>query len=501
MRILYIDIDSLRPDHLSCYGYQRRTSPNIDAIAAQGVRFDNCFVSDAPCLPSRTSLFSGRFGIHTGVMTHGGTAADMFQDGPTRGGGGNSILGQTSWMRCLRKAGLHTMAVSPFGERHAAWHWYANFTETYNTGKGGLEIAEEISPVAIDWINRRGKNDNWFLHVNFWDPHTHYRTPASYGNPFKDQPIPDWLTEEVRQQHWAGCGPHSARELGGHGFEVHGQDNPNSRQPLVIDSMAQVRRMFDGYDVGIHYADHHVGLLFEALRKQGVLDDTAIIISADHGEHIGELNVYGDHQMADYITSRVPMIVRWPGVTDNQAGRLDTAFHYQNDIAATAIELVGGQVPGIWDGKPMTQSLRDGTSAGRDYLVVSQGLWSCQRSVRFHHGGRDYICIRSYHDGYHGFPDVMLFDTISDPHEQHDLAMERPEVAAHAMALLTDWQSAMLRTTTKGQDPLWTVIQEGGPKATRGKLPKYLKLLRETGREQWAQRLAAAHPREANEGG
>lgn len=61
-----MDIDTLRPDHLGCYGYHRRTSPNIDALAAEGVRFENVYASDVPCLPSRTALSTGRFGIHTG---------------------------------------------------------------------------------------------------------------------------------------------------------------------------------------------------------------------------------------------------------------------------------------------------------------------------------------------------------------------------------------------------------------------------------------------------
>jgi choline-sulfatase len=81
-RILYIDIDSLRPDHLSCYGYHRLTSPHIDALAADGVRFDNCYISDAPCLPSRTALWSGRCGFHTGVVNHGGVASEPFREGP-----------------------------------------------------------------------------------------------------------------------------------------------------------------------------------------------------------------------------------------------------------------------------------------------------------------------------------------------------------------------------------------------------------------------------------
>lgn len=72
MRILYVDIDSLRPDHLGCYGYDRNTSPTIDSLADSGVRFDRCYVSDSPCLPSRTALATCRVGAKNGVVTHYG---------------------------------------------------------------------------------------------------------------------------------------------------------------------------------------------------------------------------------------------------------------------------------------------------------------------------------------------------------------------------------------------------------------------------------------------
>ena len=84
MNVLFIDIDTLRPDHMGCYGYGRNTTPNIDAIAREGVRFDNYYCSDAPCLPSRAALVSGTFGIKNGVVGHGGTAADRFREGITR---------------------------------------------------------------------------------------------------------------------------------------------------------------------------------------------------------------------------------------------------------------------------------------------------------------------------------------------------------------------------------------------------------------------------------
>jgi choline-sulfatase len=486
MRILYIDIDSLRPDHLGCYGYHRATSPNIDHVASEGVRFEHCHVPDAPCLPSRTALFSGRFGIHTGVINHGGAAADMFVEGPGRRF--RSTLGNTSWMHCLRRAGLKTATVSPFGERHSAWHWYANFNEIYNTGKSGNERADEIAPVAIDWLKRHGREENWFLHVNFWDPHTPYRTPESFGDPFADTPLPAWLTEEVRQQHWSGCGPHSAREVRGYDVRPMPAWAAYTRQPTEIASMAEVRRMFDGYDTGVRYADELLGRLLNTLADEGVLHETVLVISADHGENLGELNIYGDHQTADLITTHVPLIVRWPGAAGR--GRVDTALHYQADFAATLIEMLGGTVPENWDGASFADAFREGREAGRDYLVVSQGAWSCQRSVRF----EDWICIRSYHDGHHGFPEHMLFDVRGDPHEQRNLAPERPEVVARAMSLLDDWHGRIMRTATHGQDPMWTVMQEGGPEHTRGQLRRYLERLRETERSEWAERLAAAHP-------
>ncbi|HEY65227.1 MAG TPA: sulfatase [Caldilineae bacterium] len=486
MRILYIDIDTLRPDHLGCYGYHRNTSPNIDALAERAVRFDNCYVTDAPCLPSRTALWSGRCGFHTGVVGHGGTAADPFIEGPTRGF--RDVFWATSWMSALRRVGFHTVTVSPFGERHGAWHWYAGFSEIYNPGKGGHELADDVTPIALDWIRRNARKDNWFLHVNYWDPHTPYRTPEAFGNPFEDDPLPEWLTEEVRQRAWEGFGPHSAQEPYGWGGETFYQAYP--RLPAQIDSMEAVRRWIDGYDVGIRYADEHVGRLLNALADEDVLDETIIIISSDHGENQGELNVWGDHQTADHITSRVPLIVRWPGLTDEP--RVDRALHYQYDWAATLIELVGGEVPDNWDGRPFTTAFREGREEGRPYLVVSQNAWSCQRSVRF----EDYICLRTYHDGYKQLEPVMLFDLANDPHEQHDLAAERPDLVDRAMGMLAEWYHEMAATSRYNVDPMMTVLREGGPYHTRGQLRAYLERLRATGRAHHAERLAARHPGE-----
>jgi hypothetical protein len=114
------------------------------------------------------------------------------------------------------------------------------------------------------------------------------------------------------------------------------------------------------------------------------------------------------------------------------------------------------------------------------------------RAVRFD----DYICLRTYHDGYKQLEPLMLYDLADDPHEQHNLASARPEMANRAMRLLEEWyRDAMLRST-HGVDPMMTVLREGGALHTRGQLPNYLKRLRDTGRAHHADRLAALHPNE-----
>jgi choline-sulfatase len=484
MRILFLDLDTLRPDHLGCYGYHRDTSPNIDAIAAQGVRFANCYCSDAPCLPSRAALLTGRFGIHTGVVGHGGTAADMRLEGETRGF--SDRLRRDSLPAFLRAAGFRTVTISPFAERHGAWWFYAGFREMFNTGRSGGESAEEITPTALDWIARNGSSDNWFLHVNYWDPHTPYRAPQEFGHPFAGDPLPAWLTAEVLERHRAMVGPHGAREIS----MYDSRENPRyPRQPGELRDTQDLRRMIDGYDCGIRYLDEHVGRLFSALDAQGVLDDLAIIISSDHGENLGELGLYGEHATADAITPRVPMIIRWPG---GRSGHVDTGLHYQLDLGPTLAELLGREPPARWDGASYAPAITRGESAGRDHLVLSQCAHVCQRSVRF----GPWIYLRTYHDGYHLFPPEMLFDIEQDPHEEQEVAAQHPEVCGQAIAHLARWHDTMMRSVPGGVDPLWTVMAEGGPYHARGHLRAYCERLEATGRGWAVPQLKRRHPRE-----
>jgi arylsulfatase A-like enzyme len=484
MRILYLDLDTLRPDHLGCYGYERATSPNIDSVAREGVQFENYHCSDAPCLPSRAALMSGQFGIHSGVINHGGARAEMRQEGARRGF--RDWMDTHSLVSELRWSGLRTVSVSPFAQRHAAWWFYSGFLEMYNTGSGGGESAEEITPTVLDWIERNGAEDDWFLHVNYWDPHTPYRAPEAFGNPFEKDPLPAWLTEEVLEKHRGMVGPHKAREIAMYS----NRENPkHPRQPGELKDMTDLRRMIDGYDCGIRYMDGHIGQLFDALRKKGVFEDLAIIISSDHGENQGELGIYGEHATADRITTRIPMIVRWPGA---KRGLKAEGLHYNLDLLPTLAEIRGRERNERWDGRSFRDTLFEGKDAGHEYLVLSQCAHVCQRSVRW----GSHLWTRTWHDGYHLFPDEMLYNVDEDPHEQRDLAGERPDLCNEAAHKYLDWHTRMMETMPDDVDPMWTVIREGGPLHARGQLAEYCEYLKKTDREWAIPELKKRHPRE-----
>ncbi|MEM9294213.1 MAG: sulfatase-like hydrolase/transferase, partial [Planctomycetota bacterium] len=322
------------------------------------------------------------------------------------------------------------------------------------------------------------------------------RIPMGYGDPFADQPLPDWMTPAWKRFKLK-AGPHSALDLGMYGDEAW---EKYPRVPARLDTAENLKRYIDAYDASIHYLDSHLGRLFDKLEALGIVDDTHVIVSADHGECQGDLGIYGEHGTADRGTCRIPMLFRGPGV---QPG-VDRDLHYHLDLAPTLMDLLGGSTPALWDGQSFHASLTEGAPVGRDSLVLGQCAHVCQRSVRF----GDHLYIRTYHDGFHGFPQEMLFDLASDPHEQINLSDQRPERCREALAMLTNWHDAQMHRIAENAndavDPLWTVIHEGGPfhaKAGCGGAPAdlndYVRRLTDTGRSAPASLQRAAARRDA----
>ncbi|MGX4584548.1 sulfatase family protein [Paenibacillus chitinolyticus] len=493
MKVLFLDLDSLNPEHLGCYGYHRNTSPSIDKIAEKGVRFTNYYTSDAPCAPSRTALMTGKFGLNNGLVGHGGTAGDLKLEGIDR-----ELFGELSRAGSLPSylqlmGGLKTALISPFAYRHSTFSFYAGFNEIYDTGGFGMESAEQVTPVALDWINRNAATqDDWFLYINFWDPHTPYRAPEGFGNPFENEPLPEWLTEEVLERHKLKVGPHSVNELV---IDHQAKTYTNSttprfpRAPGEIRDMADMRKMIDGFDTGIRYMDENIGMLFDRLEQLGVMDELIIIISADHGENMGHLGIYGEHSTANHGTCHLPMIIRWPGM---QSGLVDEGLHYHLDLVPTFAEMLDLPPMPQWDGTSYAKVLKEGGDYGRDYLVVSQCAHVAQRGVRF----GDWMYIRTYHDGFHLFDKEMLYNLREDPYEQYNVAAQHKDICREAVYYLTEWHDNIMMRSGDDVDPLWTVIKEGGPAHAKGYLKAYVQRLEETGRGRHVAELKRRHPHE-----
>ena len=241
------------------------------------------------------------------------------------------------------------------------------------------------------------------------------------------------------------------------------------------------KKIVDEYDASIHYLDSHLGQLFDALKNANVWNELTIVISADHGENLGELGIYGDHKTADYITTHVPLIVRHPG---GKRGHVDTGLHYHLDLAPTLAELINQDPSNVWDGSSYAPAILHGDSCGHDALIVSAGWGTAQRSVR----SENWIYTHTYHDEYNLFPEIQLYDIIQDPHQVHNLAEIHPDICQHLENKLVSWRDEMLRTMpyANTQDPMDVVMQEGGPIQV-GVLTGLIKNLEENGRTKEAQ--------------
>ena len=186
------------------------------------------------------------------------------------------------------------------------------------------------------------------------------------------------------------------------------------------------------------------------------------------------------------------MIIRWPGC---KQGHVDDGLHYNLDLGPTLADMLNVEPAERWEGSSYARTITDGADCGRDQLIVSQCAHVAQRGVRF----GQWMYMRTWHDGFHLFPDEMLFDVEADPHEQNDLAEARPDVVADAAGRLATWHEEMMSSQPEGYegiDPMQTVLDEDGPYHARGHLAAYCERLRQTHRADAAEQLRKRHPQE-----
>lgn len=469
MRILYFDIDSMRADHFGCYGYHRDTTPNMDRIAAEGVRFTRAYCNSSPCVPSRASLLSGRFGVHHGALTHWGPGSEFRFPGT-----GHSYWADMPLLtRFLRQHGYTTASFSSFADRHQANWFYAGWSQMHTpTLKQGAEDADEVIDAVLPWLESNGAQDNYFVHIQLWDPHRDYTVDRRWAEHFADEPPPGWPDEEAIASHQGNYGPFTASEL------FPGRDGTSpcpDTMPDRIANLADWKKFVDGYDGAIRFMDDQIGRIFDTLERLGVLEETAIIFSADHGEAMGEHGVYGDHVYAGEAVHNIPMIVRWPGA--GPAGRSVDGLCYNIDLHPTMCDLLGLPIPPGWDGESFAEAIRGGDWSGRPYLVWDHALYSCQRAVRT----PEWLYIRTYHPGLYPFDDQLLYDMTADPHQTVNVVDKNDELRAELDLRMQEWLHQMVDRHGSMPDPMPEIVRSGPFRYIQ--LDRWIDRLRSRGRE------------------
>lgn len=275
--IILLSIDTLRSDHLSCYGYDRPTSPWIDSVAAQGVRFEEVVSHSPSTAPSHMSIFTS---THPGV--HGVHIRD---EGVSFG---RLPSGLISLPEVLKAVGYRTAAFTGGAQVTAGFGFERGF-EVYKEDMFRLE--EEDFVAVHEWLGTVGEGEPFFLFLHTYEVHAPYQPPPPFDtmyDPEYDGPISaDWEEKE-----WF--------------------DKLMALRPLGEREVTHLRALYDG---GIQYTDQTLGRFFEALAAKGLFGDeeTLLIITSDHGEEFMEHGRLAHMQLYREVM-HVPLIFHWPGV-------------------------------------------------------------------------------------------------------------------------------------------------------------------------------------------
>ncbi len=333
--VLWITVDTLRADHLSSYGYPRQTSPEIDRLAAQGVRFDQASSQWPKTTPSFASMFTASYAKDNRIVRKVGIPL------PCR---------YETVAEALRRRGYGTYAVVSNGAVGSDFYFdqgFGTFVETWKLPHGGSASggadpnrAEAVTNLAIGVADRIDRRKPFFLWVHYIDPHWPYSPPLPYRDRFQKDRFFD-PTEKI-----AVARGKARQEMMGIG------------EGQVVDGHDDLAFYVARYDAEIAYADAQIGRLLAALRGKGLMGRTMTVLTADHGESLGDHRYFFDHGRFGFQTClRVPLIVSYPGVL---APRVDRDPVELLDLAPTFLEAAGARLPGgAWkEGLSLARRLR-----------------------------------------------------------------------------------------------------------------------------------------------
>jgi len=438
--LLLLMADQLRADCLAIDGNGVIRTPNLDRLGREGVHFRCAYSATPTCTPARAALLTGMSPWRHGML-------------------GYSRVGErypVEMPRLLRQAGYHTLGIGKmhyhpqrnlhgfhqvlldesgraeipeFRSDYRAWFWSQapNLDPdatgiSWNSYRSGVyALPERLHPTvwtadtAVNFLSGYQRPEPFFLKVSFSRPHSPYDPPERFWKMYQDAPLP-----AARVGQWA------AR------YAPKSDDTENLWHGDL--GAAQVRRSRQGYYGSVSFLDQQIGRILEALEKRGLLEETLIVFTVDHGDMTGDHNLW--RKSYPYESSaRIPMMMRWPaGLVSAKRGQVVRQTVEIRDILPTFCEAAGVSVPDAVDGRSMLALARGNREGWRPYLDLEHDIcydpsnhWNALTD-----GNWKYI----YHarDG-----EEQLFDLQKDPAEMDDLA----PLSAHE-AELRRWRERMV---------------------------------------------------------
>lgn len=519
MNILFIMYDQLRFDYLSCAGHPHLKTPHFDRVADMGVRFTNAYVQSPICGASRMCFYTGRYASSHGAQWNGfplrvgeqtlgdhlrSTGMDCWLIGKTHmkadaagmarlGLAPDSLIGARqaecgfdSWIRDdglwgYGPDGYYDEKRSPYNEYLKSkgydgenpWADYANAGISDDQIASGWMFRNADKPANIreedsetPWLTSETiafmdqAKGPWCAHVSYIKPHWPYIVPAPYHDMFGKDHVPEAKRHNVERDT-----PHP----------VFGAYMENKiAQAFQRDEVRE--KVIPAYMGLIKQCDDQLGRLLAHLEQTDKLKDTMIVLTADHGDYLGD-HWLGEKDLFHEQSVKVPMIIFDPRDTaDSTRGTTCDALVESIDLAATFVEAAGSVVPDhIIEGRSLLPWLRGETPEWRAFAISEYDYSATPQAVKLGVSPRDARLFMVFDGRYKmmhaegGFR-PMLFDLQNDPDEFEDLAKgdAHGEVLDRMYGMLAQWGRRMSQRVTRSEQD---IIAMRGASGRKGILP------------------------------
>ena len=423
--LLFITTDQQRWDSLPCYGLDFMRTPHLDRLAREGVVFERAYTPAPLCVPMRAAMMSGLWPSTSGAMGNSHWLApsipvwpeQVTSFGPIAGGRKTAAIGKMHFHPWDARNGFlerisaedkrHTYLPDDYSKFLLAnglrqWHptekpgYFEHLQASVTPAAKRFHVDGFVGDRAAEWLSANAAAGPFAAWVSFPGPHDPYDPPEEMASMYYDAPIP----EPVGRPDELATKPRAQRRRNrGSMQSVQYQIDPSEATP------AHIRRWRAHYYANISLIDEGIGKILASLEGAGVLDDTLIVFTSDHGDALGD---HGLAYKSFYYESmaHVPLIVRGPGVV---SGERCQSLVSTLDLVPLYYRACGVEAPPFLQGADISPALADPAATVRD-VVFSENLGS---TMVF--DGR-WKCVQ-YADG-----DLELYDLSDDPHELSNLA-------------------------------------------------------------------------------